>query len=191
MERYRRKLINTLILSRFKKRIYLFSLSFLLISIVGCGKKKPLIYNFPVNSLNRVISKFNLKLDNEVSYDGLSSIRVDSKDTTTAYIFVLYDIPVKRAKLTWEAYCKSEDLKGKAFLEMGVQISKKYRKELESYLHQSKDFLRGTTNWQKIKVEFLVLENLKVDVVQLNLIIEGEGTVWIDQVRFTVLPIRK
>ena len=191
MERYRRKLINTLILSRFKKRIYLFSLSFLFISIVGCGKKKPLIYNFQVNSLNRVISKFNLKLDDEVSYDGLGSIRVDSKDTTTAYIFVLYDIPVKRAKLTWEAYCKSEDLKGKAFLEMGVQISKKYRKELESYLHQSKDFLRGTTNWQKIKVEFLVLENLKVDVVQLNLIIEGEGTVWIDQVRLTVLPIRK
>lgn len=189
MEMYRRKLINTLILSRFKKRIYLFSLSFLLISIVGCGKKKPLIYNFPVNSLNRVISKFNLKLDNEVSYDGLGSIRVDSKDTTTAYIFVLYDIPVKRAKLTWEAYCKSEDLKGEAFLEMGVQISKKYRKELESYLHQSKDFLRGTTNWQKIKVEFLVLENLKVDVVQLNLIIEGEGTVWIDQVRFVATTI--
>ncbi len=74
---------------------------------------------------------------------------------------------------------------------MGVQISKKYRKERESYLRQSKDFLRGTTNWQKIKIEFLVLENLKVDVVQLNLLIEGEGTVWIDQVRFTVLPIRK
>ena len=90
------------------KNIIVILIHLLLLSLTGCKKQKSLIVDFPINSLNRVMSKYNLKMDNEISYDGLSSIRVKSEDTTTAYLFVLRDIPVKRAKIVWEAYCKSK-----------------------------------------------------------------------------------
>jgi len=182
-------MIDIFKLSESKNIIVILLIHLLLLSLTGCKKQKPLIVDFPINSLNRVMSKYNLKMDNEISYDGLGSIRVESEDTTTAYLFVLRDIPVKRAKIVWEAYCKSKDLKGEAFLEMGVQIQRNHGKDIETFLNRSEDDISGTTDWQKIEVEFMVLDN-KVNVVQLNLIIEGVGTIWIDQVRFTATPIK-
>lgn len=175
---------------QFRRGHFILPVVFLLFFLLSCKKEKPLVYNFPVNSLARTIAKFNIKLDNKVSYDGLGSIRIDCEDTTTAYLFVLRDIPVERPKLVWEVYCKSKDLKGKAFLEIGVQIPGKYGKGVETFLHCSRDSLCGTTDWEKMEVEFLVMEKRKVDIAQLNMIVEGSGTVWIDQVRLTVLPIR-
>ncbi len=181
-------MIDAFSLSKFEQKVSILPLSCLLIFLVGCNKEKPLLFDFPVNSLNRVISKYNLKLDNEISYDGLGSIRIDLEDTATAYLFILRDIPVRRANLVWEAYCKSKDLKGEAFLEIGVQISGKYGEESEAFLHRSKDILSGTTNWQRLKVEFLITKNRKIDIVQLNLVVLGKGSVWIDQVKLSVLP---
>jgi hypothetical protein len=129
-------------------------------------------------------------MDNEFSYDGLGSIRVESEDSATAYLFILRDISHKRAKLKWEAYCKSKDLEGKAFMEIGVQIYSKSGKEYDTYIYRGDEFISKTTDWKKLKVEFLCTEGRMISTVQLNLIVKGRGTVWIDQVKFTATPLK-
>lgn len=180
-------------IKRFKlfkfNNIIVLSLTLLFLIFNGCKKVEPLVFIFNANSLNRVISRHNLIMDNEISYDGLGSIRVESEDSVTAYLFVLRDIPLKRANLKWEAYCKSEDLVGKAFMEIGVQIYSKYGKKYDTFIHRGDEFISKTTNWEKLKIEFLNTENRTISTVQLNLIVKGRGKVWIDQVKFTAIPI--
>ncbi|MCK4525900.1 hypothetical protein KAW18_00910 [candidate division WOR-3 bacterium] len=166
-----------------------FAIILFLVIIIGCKKEESIIYDFPVNSLDKVITSFNLSMDDDISYDGLSSIRIDAKDSATAYLYLVHNIPIKAPRLIWEAYCRSQDLDGKAFLEVGVQIPERYGK-VKGFLHRSRDTITGTTDWKKIEVEFLVREECKPDLVQLSLVVEGSGTVWIDKVKLTALPTK-
>lgn len=181
-------MISKFRLCKFNNIIVLY-LTLLLLFFIGCKKTEPLVFLFNVNSLNSVISKYNLIMDNEISYDGLGSIRVESEDSVTAYLFILRDIPIRRAKLKWEAYCKTEELEGRAFMEIGVQIYSKYGKEYDTFIYRGDEFISKTTNWTKLNVEFLSTENRMISTVQLNLIVKGRGKVWIDQVKFTATPI--
>lgn len=181
-------MINRFKLLKFKFIIVL-SLSFLFPFFNCCKRTEPVVFIFKVNSLNRVISEHNLIMDNEISYDGLGSIRVESEDSATAYLFIVRDIKLKRVNLKWEAYCKSEDLEGKAFMEIGVQIYSNSWRKYDTFIYRGDEFISKTTNWKKLKVEFLSTENRMISTVQLNLIVKGRGTVWIDQVKLTATPI--
>jgi hypothetical protein len=43
--------------------------------------------------------------------------------------------------------------------------------------------LTGTTNWTKVETPFLLKKGENPDNVKLNLVIDGKGTVWIDDIR--------
>ena len=48
--------------------------------------------------------------------------------------------------------------------------------------------LTGTTNWTTVETSFLLKKGENPDNVKLNLVIEGKGTAWIDDIRLLKIP---
>lgn len=157
---------------------------------LNCEKKEKesKVYYFPVNDFSEVIAEYNLQLDSLISRDGVKSFRIDSEDTTTAYLFAVRNIPYEKCKFLWSAQCKTEELDGKVFLEVGVLIPEKSGKG-KTYFSRSKETIGGTRDWSKMQVEFLSTEPVKPELTQLNMIVEGSGRVWVDKIKLTVIPL--
>ncbi|MCH7556135.1 MAG: hypothetical protein IIB56_01620 [Planctomycetes bacterium] len=49
--------------------------------------------------------------------------------------------------------------------------------------------LTGTTDWTTEKIPFLLKKGQNPDNVKLNLVIDGKGTVWIDDIRLLKGPL--
>lgn len=173
--------------SNLRKRFLFFLIPLIFLFLLSCGdKSKPFIKKFRLDSMDGLIATANLSFDEEVTSDGLGSVRVDTEEKTTAYLFVIDSIPVDKAKLKWSIMCKTRNFEGNVFLEMGIKIGRD-EEEIETFLHYSRDSISGDTDWRKMEIEFLVdgKENL---LTQLNVVIDGSGTVWLDKARFIAKP---
>ena len=49
--------------------------------------------------------------------------------------------------------------------------------------------LAGTVDWVTLEAPFLLKESEKPDNIKLNLVIDGRGTVWIDDIRLIKRPL--
>ena len=50
--------------------------------------------------------------------------------------------------------------------------------------------LTGTTKWMTVQTLFALKKGERPDVIKLNLVIDGRGTVWIDDVHLLKGPIK-
>ena len=85
----------------------------------------------------------------------------------------------KDVKLVYSAKLRTEDLKGKAYLEMLIFYpdgSKNFSRSLKSALSE-------TSGWSDESVSFPLKKGQKPSAVKLNLVIDGTGTVWVDDVK--------
>jgi hypothetical protein len=76
---------------------------------------------------------------------------------------------------------KASDVQGKAYLEMRCHV----RGEPDGVEHQSKGSampLTGTSDWASYETSFAVPDPHQVDCIKLNLVIEGQGTLWVRDV---------
>ena len=95
------------------------------------------------------------------------------------------EIDVTDARLVYRAKIKTEDLKGKAYLEMWVRspgIGEAFSKGLNQTVG-------GTTGWATYEVPMFVKKGERIDLAKLNLAIEGQGTVWIKDVQLLRSPL--
>jgi hypothetical protein len=76
-------------------------------------------------------------------------------------------------------------VEGRVFLEMWCHFLGKG----EFFSRGLQSPLTGTTNWITEETSFLLRKGENPDTVRLNLVIDGKGTAWIDDIRLLKSPL--
>ena len=91
---------------------------------------------------------------------------------------------VENTMLLYKAKVKS-DLDGGAFLEMWVHFGG------DQYFSRGlNNPIKGKSEWKSIQTPFMLQKGQNPDKVTLNLVINGRGTVWIDDVVLSKVPLK-
>lgn len=122
--------------------------------------------------------------DTDVKAEGKASIKITTEWPTTVSLGEVPAPDIEDAKLVYSAKVKT-DLDGTAFLEMWVQVGGG-----QYFSKGMNDVVSQKTDWKVIKTPFLFQKGQKPDKVTLNLVINGKGTVWIDDIVLSKEPLK-
>jgi hypothetical protein len=101
-------------------------------------------------------------------------------------LFEIAEPGVEEAMVIYRAQLKTANLGGKAYLEMWCRFA-------DAGEYFSKGILNpvsGTTNWASYETPFRLEKGQRPDLIKLNLVIEGGGSVWIKDVELRKEPLR-
>jgi hypothetical protein len=157
--------------------------------ISGCsnhGSTVVELKRYPVQNLDGVISKSNVAFDKQISSDGNGSIRITANKPVTILLYETGDIDAEDARLTYQAKVRTEGVEGKVYLEMLCQFPGKG----EYFSRDLGSSLTGTNEWSSEETPFFLKEGGNPDNVKLNIVIDGKGTVWIDDIRLLKGPLQ-
>ena len=87
--------------------------------------------------------------------------------------------------MTYRAELKTEGLQGRACLEMWCRLPD--RGEFFSKGYQQA--VSGTVNWARYEIPFYLRRSQKSDLIKLNVVVEGQGTVWVRDVELLKTPL--
>ncbi len=125
-----------------------------------------------------------IQTDTQVKAEGKGSIKVTTQWPTTICLGEVTGLNVEDAKLVYKAKVKS-DLEGTAFLEMWAHVGGG-----QYFSRGMNDTVKQKTDWKIIQTPFLFQKGQKPDKVTLNLVINGKGTVWIDDIILSKEPLK-
>ena len=145
--------------------------------------KRAELKHFPIDNLNGLVAQSGIQFDKAVSSDGKGSIKIEAAGPVAVPLFIIDDVRIDDTQLIYEAKVKSESLNGQTYLEMWC-VSKD---EGEYYSRGFDSAIAGTTDWQTIKTVFLLRKNEMPDQIKLNVVVNGVGTVWIDDIHLSKL----
>jgi hypothetical protein len=155
----------------------------------GCSKPSQEVVElkrFSIDSLEGIITQSGVEFDKEVSSDGKGSLRIVAKEPTVVKLFELGDIDIENARLIYQAKVRTEGVEGQVFLEMWCHFPGKG----EFFSRGLQTPLTGTTNWTTEETPFFLKKGENPDNVKLNLVINGKGTAWIDDIRVLKGPLQ-
>lgn len=124
------------------------------------------------------VSSLGLKInsDNTVKVEGSGSVRIETAWPTTVCLGEVTGLDVEDAKLVFKAKVRS-DLDGSAFLEMWVQVG-----EGQYFSKGMNDPVQAKSDWKTIHTPFMFQRGQRPKKATLNLVINGKGTIWIDDI---------
>jgi len=120
-----------------------------------------------------------IETDANVKVEGASSLRITTKWPTVVCLGEVAALDVQDAKLMYSAKVRSE-LGGR-----GNPPSWKWWVHIGEGQYFSKgmnDVVRQKSEWKTIQTPFTFQKGQKPDKVTLNLVINGRGTLWIDDI---------
>jgi hypothetical protein len=161
----------------------------MIVVMSGCSKASrgvAEIRRFPIDSLDGIITQSGAELDKDSSSDGKGSLRINVTGPTTVRLFEVTDINVEDARLTYQAKVRTKDVQGQVYLEMWCSFSGKG----EFFSRNIQSAVSGSTNWMTMETPFFLRKGERPDIVKLNLVINGRGTVWIDDVLLLKGPLQ-
>ena len=141
---------------------------------------------YPVDGLDGLVTRSGIVFDTGVTSDGNGSIRISARQSTTIRLYETGDVDVENARLIYRAKLRAENIRGRAYLEMYCHFDGKgdfFSRDLETPV-------AGTTAWVTEETFFFLQPGQNPDSVKLNIVIEGEGTVWIDDIRLVKGPLK-
>lgn len=141
--------------------------------------------HYPLDSLEGVISRSGVELDPAISSDGKGSLRVTAAAPLTVQLYETGDIPVDDARLIYQARLRCENVQGQAYLEMWCRFPGKG----EFFSRALQAPLSGTAEWSSQETPFFLKKGEDPDEIKLNLVVNGTGTVWIDDIRLIKGPL--
>jgi hypothetical protein len=158
---------------------------------VGCSQiatpQQPAteLRRFPLDNLEGVLTQSGVELDMATSSDGGGSLKITAAEPTTLRLFETGDLDVENARLIYQAKLRTEGVEGQVYLEMWCSFSGKG----EFFSRGLQSPLTGTTDWASVETPFFLKAGENPDNVKLNLVINGKGTAWIDDVRLRSGPL--
>jgi hypothetical protein len=138
----------------------------------------------PIDNLEGIITTSGVELDKQVSSDGNGSLKITAKRATVVKLYEVRGLDIENAQLIYQAKARTQDLQGKAYLEMRVHFPGRG----EFFSRGLARPITGTSDWKTIETPFMLKEGQNPDRLRLNLSITGKGTVWIDDIRLLKLP---
>ena len=94
-------------------------------------------------------------------------------------LFEVEGIEVDDARLVYRARLRTEEVEGQVYLEMWCRFpggGEFFSRALHSPIS-------GSTEWVSQETPFFLEKNQNPDLVKLNVVIDGTGTVWVDEVK--------
>jgi hypothetical protein len=161
----------------------------LIVILVGCSKPPQDVVElkkFPIDSPEGIITQSGVQFDKEISSDGNGSLRIIATGPTVVRLFELGDIDIENSRLIYLAKVRTEGVEGQVYLEMWCQFPGKG----EFFSRGLQTPLTGTTNWTREETPFFLKKGENPDNVRLNLVINGKGTAWIDDIRVLKGPLK-
>jgi len=124
-----------------------------------------------------------IQTDYKVKVEGKGSVRITTLHPTTICLGEVTGLDVENAKLIYKAKAKS-NLNGNAFLEMWAFVGTG-----QYFSRGMNDTVKGDSGWKSIQTPFLFQKGQNPERVILNLVINGSGTVWIDDISLSKAPL--
>lgn len=155
----------------------------------GCHKEVEVpqtVKEYPLDSATGVLTQTNVAFDRDISADNKGSLRIDAASPMTVRLYEIKGVDVGKARLTYQAKLKTKDVEGKVFLEMICVFSGKG----EFFSRAMETFVTGTTDWVTQETPFFLKSGQAPDIVKLNLVVDGKGTVWIDDAKLIKGPLQ-
>jgi len=172
-----------------KNRHLLLSLTLISFLIIGCSLSAQDVIElkaFPLDSLNGILTRNGVQLDKQNSSDGKGSIKIIAAQPTVVRLFEVSGIDVEEARLIYRAKVRTEGVEGQVFLEMWCHFPDKG----EFFSRGLQTPLTGTTHWTTEETPFFLKKGEKPDFIKLNLVVNGKGVAWIDDVRLLKGPLQ-
>jgi hypothetical protein len=123
-------------------------------------------------------------LDKPLTRDGVTKgqdgWRIEVKGPRTIRLFdvVNRDKTLEDCQVIYQAMLKTENLKGKVYLEMWCRFPGEGEAFSRDLLHP----VTGTTDWVSCQTPFYLQKGERPDLIKMNLVVEGAGTVWIKDI---------
>jgi hypothetical protein len=139
----------------------------------------------PIDGMEGVLTRTGVTFDLTNSTDGNGSLRIDADRPGTVRLFEVRGLDIENARLIYRAHIKTENLAGQAYLEMWCAFPG-MGEYFSRGLHTP---LTGTVDWTTQEIPFFLQKGQKPELVKLNVVVEGRGTVWIDDIEFIKAPL--
>jgi hypothetical protein len=158
--------------------------------LVGSSCKKPStrdigIVTFPLDNLEGLLTQSGIELDRVITSDGRGSAKISVAEPAIVRLFETGDIDVEDTALVYQAKLRTEGAGGAVYLEMWCHFEGK-GEFFSRGLHSP---LKGTIGWTTQEIPFFLKKGENPDNVKLNVVCEGPGTVWVDDVRLVKRPM--
>jgi hypothetical protein len=177
----------------------------LLLAIAGCQKKQEqaqqqpssetaeqttVLKIYPMDSMAGIITQpdenITMEIDPQISSDGNGSLRIHATGPVTVRLYEVGDLDIENARLIYRARLRTENVTEKVYLEMWCHFA------------QAGDFfsrglasaLSGSNSWTTVETPFFLKAGENPDQIKLNLVFEGSGTVWVDDVQLIRGPLQ-
>jgi hypothetical protein len=125
-----------------------------------------------------------IEVDTQVKVEGASALKITTQWPTTVYLGEVTGPDLENAKLVYTAKVKTE-LDGTAFLEMWAHVAGG-----QFFSRGMNDVVSQKTDWKTLQTPFLFQHGQKPEKITLNLVINGKGTVWIDDIVLSKEPLK-
>jgi hypothetical protein len=165
--------------NRFLAFCIFISIIFVLISCSKPSMQVVEIKRFPIDSMEGIITQSGVEIDKAVSSDRNGSLKITATEPTVVRLFEVGDVDVENARLIYQAKVRTEGIEGRVYLEMWCHFPGKG----EYFSRGLQTPLTDTMDWTTEETPFFLQKGENPDNVKLNLVIDGKGTAWIDDIR--------
>ena len=143
------------------------------------GTKELVLEEYSCDSLEGVIHQAGVTVDTRRKIEGRGSLKFSIAEPEVVRLFEAGDIDIEEALLVYRARLRTEGIQGRVYLEMWCHFEGKG----EFFSRSLDTTLSGTMKWTRLEIPFVLKSGENPDNVKLNLVCEGTGTVWVDDVQ--------
>lgn len=164
------------------KSVSLCFICFLVFFVMGCSKERAEkvveIKHYSVDNMDGLIHKTDVEIDKQISSDGNGSLKITTEKPSVIPLYETGNIDIKHPRLIYQAKVRTEAVEGPVFIEMWCHFAG----QGEFFSRAIQSSLTGTNEWTSQETPFLLDSGQNPDNVRLNIVINGKGTVWIDDI---------
>lgn len=164
------------------KHKFYYILFILVFLVPACDKNSDegeLLASFPLDSIEGVITRDGVKFDNTFSADGSGSLKITVTGDRVVQLFETGNLEVENSTLYYRAKIKTEKLSGQAYLMMLCSFTGKG----EFFSKGLGTVKSGNMDWSTAETPFYLKKGGNPDNIKLQIVINGVGTVWIDDIK--------
>lgn len=139
-----------------------------------------------ISDMEGVLTQSGVSFDSSNSSDGNGSLKIDATQPVTVRLYEVRDIDIENARLIFRAHLKTSNLSGQAYLEMWC-VFPGLGEYFSRGLHAP---LTGSVDWTTQEIPFFLQKGQKPELIKLNVVVNGQGTVWIDDIDLMKGPLK-
>ena len=128
--------------------------------------------------------------DKPIAQDGVTvdqdGWRVEFHEKRTVQLFEVPDPGVEQCMLAYRAQMKTADVQGRVYLEMWCRLPGGG----EFFSRGFARAVKGTTDWASYEIPFYLKKAQRPDLIKLNVVGEGTGTLWIKNIELVQTALK-